>query len=135
MKTVSLIFVCLVFFAGIPQAQNNRGNQDPMYRDITTGQPMQLRYNQQDQMMYNQLNNQPVDFFINRAGDTISSRGFYIVNDYLVRGNDQKYSLDTAKVQTRGEKLWSTRDDRELKTDENRKSYQKSPAGSREEKQ
>jgi len=132
MKTVSLISVCLIFFAGISRAQNNQGSQDPMYRDINTGQPIQLRYNQQDQKMYNQLDNQPVDFFINRAGDTISSKGFYIVNDYLVRGADQKYSLDDAKVQTRDDKLWNTKDNKELKMDDNRKSYQSSPAGSGE---
>lgn len=77
--------------------------------------------------MYDLDSNQPVDFFINSGGDTVSSRGFYVVNNYLMRGNDQKYSLDTTKVQMRGKKMWGVERDRELEMDKNWQQYQRSP--------
>lgn len=107
-----------------PQAlpKNSGSPQQHRFTDLT-GNTISLRYNPQDQMMYNVTSNKPVDFFINGTGDTISSRG-YVVNSFLLKGANQQYTLDTSKVQTRGGKLWSAKDDRELDFDKNWKEYQ-----------
>ncbi|MCC6287408.1 MAG: hypothetical protein IT249_05945 [Chitinophagaceae bacterium] len=106
-----------------PQTQKGQpGDQQQRYLDITTGRPIDLRYNARENTMYDRSTNKPVDFFINKRGDTISSRGFYVVNNYLVRDNDT-YRVDTGKVRMRGQKLWGIQSDKELDRDKNWKQY------------
>lgn len=108
-----------------PQRSNEKttNQQQSQYKDLATGKSIRLQYNQKENTMYDLDSNQPVDFFINSGGDTVSSRGFYVVNNYLMRGDDQKYSLDTTKVQMRGKKMWGVERDRELEMDKNWQQY------------
>ncbi|MGN6491930.1 MAG: hypothetical protein ACTHLE_08030 [Agriterribacter sp.] len=124
-----VMMVCLQ--ATVAQVNQQRPNDQnagqPQYKDLATGKSIRLQYNQKDSTMYDLDSRQPVDFFINSTGDTVSSRGFYVVNNYLVRGNDQRYALDTSKVQMRGAKMWGVENDRELQMDKNWQQYQRSP--------
>lgn len=106
-----------------PQTQRDQPNgQQPKYLDIATGKPIDLRYNARDNMMYDRNTNKPVDFFLNGKGDTVSSRGFYIVNNYLIRDNDT-YRLDTSKVSMKGQQMWGIQSDKELERDKSWKQY------------
>lgn len=109
-----------------PQPQPGQpDSRQPRYLDINTGKPIDLQYNTREKMMYDKSTNKPVDFFINGTGDTIASKGFYVVNNYLVRDNDT-YRVDTGKVSLRGEKMWGIKSDKELDRDKNWKQYSKS---------
>lgn len=96
--------------------------QQGMYKDIHSGKPLDLRYDAATSTMYNRNTNKPVDFFINNGGDTISSHGFYVVNNYLSL-KDNEYSLDKTKSSMRDKKLWGTTSNKELEQDKNWKSY------------
>lgn len=106
-----------------PQPQPVQPNrQQPGFLDITTGKPIDLQYSAREKMMYDKATNKPVDFFINGRGDTIASKGFYVVNNYLTRENDS-YRPDSSKVSLRGEKMWGIKLDKELDRDKNWKQY------------
>lgn len=106
-----------------PQAQPKNTQQQQSYRDLATGKSIQLQYNATENMMYNSQTNKPVDFFINGTGDTISSRGFYVVNNYLTKGENQQYNVDKSKIEMRGNKMWGIKDNRELALDKNWELY------------
>lgn len=130
MKTI-ILSAAAMLVAAVGMGQVNpqtkilpRDTQQPIsYNDITTGKPIQLQYNAKEQTMYNSQTNKPVDFFINGTGDTISSKGFYVVNNMLSRGDDQQYNLDKSKTQMRGTKVWGIKDNRELALDKNWELY------------
>lgn len=105
-----------------PPLNNKPGNQPGLFLDLKTGQPVDLRYDSKTSMMYNRSTGRPVNFFINNTGDTISSRGFYIVNNYLSKSNDD-YMIDKTKASMRENKLWGIKSNQELKLDKNWKQY------------
>ncbi|MGN6438249.1 MAG: hypothetical protein ACTHMM_17035 [Agriterribacter sp.] len=110
-----------------PQSQqpalNTKPNSQPgLFLDLKTGQPIDLQYDNKTSMMYNRSTGRPVNFFINNTGDTISSRGFYIVNNYLTKSNDE-YMIDKTKADQRENKLWGVKSNQELKLDKNWKQY------------
>ncbi|MFT3704828.1 MAG: hypothetical protein QM802_20855 [Agriterribacter sp.] len=131
MKKTFASLLVLTLIGGVTYAQVKQQPQPGKlkYTDISTGQPLSLRYNTKDKTMYNSATNQPVDFFINGTGDTISSRGFYVVNNYLNRGADNTYSLDSTRVKMNGTKYWGIKSNKELDIDKNAKLYRQ-PADS-----
>ncbi len=86
------------------------------YKDIKTGDPLNLRLDSITGLVVNKTSGIPVDFFINsQSGDTVSSQG-YIVNNMLVN-KDGLYSIDDSKVSKKGKQLWDISGNTELKYD------------------
>jgi len=105
-----------------PALNNKPATQPGLFLDLKTGQPVDLQYDNKTSMMYNRSTGRPVNFFINNTGDTISSRGFYVVNNYLTKSNDD-YMIDKTKASLRENKLWGTKSNQELELDKNWKQY------------
>ena len=106
-----------------PEINPTNQQQPGLYLDIKTGKPIDLRYDSKSSAMYDKTTGKPVNYFLNTAGDTVSSRGFYIVNNYLTKNGDD-YSIDKTKVNTReNNKLWGTKSNKELDMDKNWKQY------------
>lgn len=101
-------------------AKNRQSNmQQQQYRDIRTGRPLTLNYNQQSRMMMNTTTGQPVDFYINAStGDTISGYG-YVVNNYLMMQPDSSYRLDMSRIRSTNNRYYSIKDNKELTMDKN----------------
>lgn len=84
---------------------------------------MDLRYDSKSSMMYDRGTGRPVNYFLNTSGDTVSSRGFYIVNNYLTKTGEE-YNIDKTKASMReNNKLWGIKTNRELDLDKNWKQY------------
>jgi len=93
--------------------------QQGQYRDIRTGRPLTLNYNQQSRSMYNTATGKPVDFYINvSTGDTISGNG-YIVNNYLQMQPDSSYRLDTGRIRMSNNRYYMMEGGKELPMDKN----------------
>jgi hypothetical protein len=91
--------------------------QQGQYRDLKTGQPLNLNYNQQRRMMYNGATGKPVDFYINGT-DTISGSG-YIVNNYLMMQPDSSYKLDMGRLRMSNNRYYAIEGGKELQMDRN----------------
>jgi len=125
--TGAIAVICFSAFAQTtphPQqpVQDRNTTQPGLYFDIKTGKPVDLRYDVPTTMMYERASGKPVNFFINGSGDTISSKGFYVVNNYLSL-KDSEYMIDKTKTTMRGTKLWGNTINKELDVDKNWKKY------------
>ncbi len=86
------------------------------YKDIKTGDPLNLRLDSITGMVVNKSSGLPVDFFVNtQTGDTVSSQG-YIVNNMLTQ-KDGVYKLNDTKVSKRGKQWMDVSTNQELKYD------------------
>ena len=121
MKTVLTAFALAACVGAAGQVPPN--TQPNRFFDIQSRAPFSARYDTATRILYNTNTGKPVDFFLNSNGDTVSSRGFYIVNNYL-QWNNQSYSFDKSRSAWRDEKLWDSRTNKELMRDKNWKMYQ-----------
>jgi len=102
---------------GVHVSDNTDQSPVYQYKDIRSGNKLQLRYDASSNITYNAVTGKNVDFFINTTtGDTISGKGFYIVNNCLKMA-DRIYGIDRTKVEVRGKKLWNIRLNKELSID------------------
>jgi hypothetical protein len=100
--------------------------QQYKYRDIRTGQDINLRYDRNKRITYNSATNEPVDFYINATtGDTVYGRGQYIVNSYLMN-NGGTWGLDTTRLRVSDNGVYSIDGNRKLKTEKPYREYMKS---------
>lgn len=113
--------------------RNNRTQAQPHqpqayeYRDISTGQNINLRYDRQKKMTYNSETGKPVDMYVNyTTGDTVYGRGQYIVNSYLMRDNGGNWGLDTVRVRSNDGGLFIIEGNRKMKTEKTYRDYMKS---------
>ncbi|MDB5232523.1 MAG: hypothetical protein JWN76_3328 [Chitinophagaceae bacterium] len=109
-----VIFIVVAFAvqgsAGIlPRAQANNLDTVPeraVYKDLNTGRVIQVFYNRRDMRAYNIRTKDPLQFYVNTTtGDTLYGRGELVVNGYLVKGPDGRYTWDTDKVDVREEEI------------------------------
>lgn len=122
MKTL-IITLALGMCVNGAMAQVPTQKKNDMFYDIQSRAPFAARYDTATRTLYNNTTGRQVDFFLNSSGDTISGRGFYIVNNYL-QWNNQAYRLDNGRIAWRNEKLWDSRTNMELNRDKNWQSYQ-----------
>lgn len=88
------------------------------YKDLMSGVLLDLRYDVSSERIYDAVTGNNIDFCINTStGDTVTGKGFYIVNHYLQK-HDGVYGIDRTKVDVRGKKMWSIKSNKELQTDE-----------------
>jgi len=86
------------------------------YKDIKTGDPLNLRLDSVTGLVVNKSSGMPVEFFINiQSGDTVSSQG-YVVNNMLVN-KEGTYFIDETKVNKKGKQLWDVSGNKELTYD------------------
>lgn len=86
------------------------------YKDIKTGDPLNLRLDSITGMVVNKNSGLPVEFFVNtQTGDTVSSQG-YIVNNMITQ-KDGVYKLNDSKVTKRGKQWLDISTNQELKYD------------------
>ncbi|MCR6721212.1 MAG: hypothetical protein NVV59_13220 [Chitinophagaceae bacterium] len=123
MKTI-ITALALICFANAADAQVPTQKNNDLFFDIQTRAPFAARYDSTTGTLYNTSTGKPVDFFLNNTGDTVSSRGFYIVNNYLLWDNNS-YRLDNGRSAWREEKLWDSKTNTELKRDNLWEKYQK----------
>lgn len=125
MKTI-LICLAMGMMASDLSAQDPTKNKSDLFFDIESRAPFTARYDSTSRTLYNTSTGRPVDFFINSKGDTVSARGFYIVNNYLLRNNNT-FQLDNERSIWRGEKLWDSRSQSELMRDRDWELYTQPP--------
>jgi len=77
-------------------------------------------------MTYNRETDKPVKFYVNtNTGDTIYGKGRFVVNGYIVRGEDGTYKLDDAKVKIDGDEIKIKDGDSKLKIDDDEMKFKK----------
>ncbi|MGN6418253.1 MAG: hypothetical protein ACTHMC_12220 [Pseudobacter sp.] len=118
--------------------RNNRTQSQPHqaqqyeYRDIRTGQNINLRYDRQKKMTYNSATGEPVNMYINHTtGDTVFGRGQYILNSYMTRDNSGVWGVDTTRIRVSDNGLFIIDGNRKLKTEKSYSDYMKSQGSQR----
>lgn len=96
--------------------QDTSKRQQGQYKDIRTGKPLNLNYNQQSRTLVNTATGKPVDFYINSTGDTVSSYG-YVVNGYLQMQPDSSYRLDMGRIRSTNNRYYLIEGNKELPMD------------------
>ncbi|HEY0679576.1 MAG TPA: hypothetical protein VGD17_14930 [Chitinophagaceae bacterium] len=101
--------------------QNNarwNENRAVTYIDLNTGDTLDYFYDSDKKIVMNRISNLPVDFYVNTVtGDTVYGRGRFIVNGFILRGEDGKWKFDENKVKIDGDELKIKDGDRKLKID------------------
>jgi hypothetical protein len=98
--------------------ENEVATGSQRYIDPNTGAPVDLYYNAHEKMTYNRENDKPVKFYVNtNTGDTIYGNGRYVVNGYIIRGEDGIFRLNDAKVTMDKDGLKIIGDNGKLKMD------------------
>ena len=94
------------------------------YVDPNTGAPVDLYYNAHEKMTYNRETDKPVQFYVNtNTGDTVYGRGRYVVNGYIIRGEDGMFRLDDAKVEVDDDEIKIKGENGKLKIDDDEIKY------------
>ncbi len=136
MKRIKQALAVAGFALAIASCQNPEQHDEPIakenenttgsqrYIDPNTGAPVDLYYNAHEKMTYNRENDNAVDFYVNtNTGDTVYGRGRYIVNGYIIRGEDGKYMLDDTKVKIEDGELKIKDENGKLKIDDDEMKY------------
>lgn len=90
----------------------------PRYRDLNTGQVVDLYYDAKTNRVYSDVTNEPVDFYVDMStGDTIYGTGRYVVNNYLIKSPEGQYRLDMKKVKLEKNELKMKEGNRKFKMD------------------
>ena len=77
-----------------------------IYQDLNTGETIDIWYDAVGIRTLNKKTGAPVEFYINKAtNDTVFGRGRFVVNGYVVKGDDGKWKLDDGKVKVDGDEL------------------------------
>lgn len=88
------------------------------YRDLNTGETIDIWYDAVGLRTLNKKTGAPVEFYINTStNDTVFGRGKFIVNGYVTKGNDGKWKLIDGKVKVDGDELKVKVGDQKLKID------------------
>ncbi len=104
--------------------ENNAGSlstssSNAGYVDLSSGEKVDLWYDQSQGRTINRVTNEPVDFYINsRTGDTIYGSGRYVVNNMIIRSDDGKWKLDDTKIKRDGNEWKMKTGDTKIKVDE-----------------
>ncbi len=89
-----------------------------VYRDLNTGENIELWYDASGIRTLNKKTGSLVDFYINTTtNDTVFGKGRFIVNGYVVKGDDGKWKLDDGKVKVDGDELKIKVGDHKFKID------------------
>lgn len=105
---------------------SSQARQNYQYRDLRTGQDINLRYDKNSKITYNAVTNEPVDYYLNvTTGDTVSGRGQYIVNSYMTN-NGGTWGVDTTRLRVSDNGIYIIDGNRKLKTEKPYKEYIKS---------
>lgn len=130
-------FVCLVALlaVGSLSLQANEQNRDlrslhdnrlasdtvpgkTVYRDLSTGETVDIWYDAVGMRTLNKKTGAPIEFYVNTStSDTVLGRGRFVVNGYVVKGDDGKWKLDDGKVKVDGDELKVKVGDQKLKID------------------
>lgn len=105
-------------------ANENATSTSQRYIDPNTGAPVDLYYNAHEKMTYDRKTDQPVQFYVNtNTGDTVYGRGRYVVNGYIIRGEDGLFRLDDAKVEVDDDEIKIKGENGKLKIDDDEIKY------------
>ena len=104
--------------------KENATSTSQRYVDPNTGAPVDLYYNAHEKMTYNRETDKPVQFYVNtNTGDTVYGRGRYVVNGYIIRGEDGLFRLDDAKVEVDDDEIKIKGENGKLKIDDDEIKY------------
>jgi len=89
------------------------------YRDLNTGETINIWYDAVGLRTLNKKTGALVEFYINtQSNDTVVGRGKFIVNGYIVKGNDDKWKLDDEKITRDGDDIKIKAGNQKFKIDE-----------------
>ena len=89
-----------------------------VYRDLNTGETIEIWYDAAGIRTLNKKTGAPVEFYINTTtNDTVFGRGRFVVNSYVIKGEDGKWKLDDGKVKVDGDELKVKVGDQKFKID------------------
>ena len=89
-----------------------------VYRDLNTGETIDIWYDAAGIRTLNKKTGAPVEFYINTTtNDTVFGRGRFVVNSYVIKGEDGKWKLDDGKVKVDGDELKVKVGDQKFKID------------------
>ena len=89
-----------------------------VYRDLNTGEAIDIWYDAVGMRTLNKKTGAPVEFYINTStNDTVFGRGRFVVNNYVIKGDDGKWKLNDGKVKVDGDELKVKVGDQKLKID------------------
>lgn len=89
-----------------------------IYRDLNTGETIDIWYDAVGMRTLNKKTGAPVEFYVNTStNDTVFGRGRFIVNNYVMKGDDGKWKLNDGKVKVDGDELKVKVGDQKLKID------------------
>ena len=89
-----------------------------VYRDLNTGETIDIWYDAVGIRTLNKKTGTPVEFYINTStNDTVFGRGRFVVNSYVIKGEDGKWKLDDGKVKVDGDELKVKVGDQKFKID------------------
>jgi hypothetical protein len=85
---------------------------------LNTGEAIDIWYDKVGMRTLNKKTGGPVEFHINTSTkDTVFGRGRFIVNNYVIKGDDGKWKLDDGKVKVDGDELKVKVGDQKFKVD------------------
>lgn len=88
------------------------------YIDLNSGDTLDYWYDADKKIVMNRTSNLPVDFYINTSTmDTVYGRGRFVVNGFLLQGEDGKWKFNEEKVKIDGDELKIKDGSRKLKID------------------
>lgn len=89
-----------------------------VYRDLNTRETIDIWYDRVGMRTLNKKSGESVEFYINTStNDTVFGRGRFIVNNYVIKGDDGKWKLDDGKVKVDGDELKVKVGDQKFKID------------------
>lgn len=89
-----------------------------VYRDLNTGESINVWYDAVGMRTLNKKTGALVDFYVNTStNDTVFGRGKFVVNGYVIQGDDGKWKLNDGKVKVDGDELKVKVGDQKLKID------------------
>ena len=88
------------------------------FSDLSTGESIDIWYDAVGMRTLNKKTGALVDFYVNRTtNDTVLGRGKFVVNGYVIKGDDGKWKLNDGKVKVDGDELKVKVGDQKLKID------------------
>ena len=88
------------------------------YRDLNSGETIEIWYDAVGIRTLNKKTGAPVEFYVNTVtNDTVFGRGRFVVNGYVIKGDDGKWKLNDGKVKVDGDELKVKVGDQKFKID------------------
>ena len=77
-----------------------------IYKDLGMGETVEIWYDAVGLRTLNKKTGAPIEFYVNTSTrDTVFGRGRFVVNSYILKGDDGKWKLDDGKVKVDGDEL------------------------------